>query len=381
MKSFFLQAGQRDKLNMNNRDRDIFLFLNDLIEASDIAGMTDTADFELNDKILNVSAVNKMITSIKKYFSADMIILRLLSEAENTFKIIDQSGLSAQGQIDLRHVSAELGFVKAIMERNDPILYKDLRCIPSYMRNLYQGEGVCTFIACRIKIEGIPRGILKIYSKTDRRFASTDKRNLKLIANHLGVLLTNLKVYNNINLRHEKIVAVLLKSLEYRDFYTQGHSARVEKLSCLCARQLGLGEKAIHTVRTAASLHDVGKISIPDHVLLKTSPLTEEDWMIIKAHPAKGAELAAGALEENNITSAIMYHHERWDGTGYPNGLSENEIPLISRILAVADSYDAMTLKRVYSDPKSHEEAITELRKESGIKYDPSVIDAFLNCW
>ncbi len=363
------------------RFKDIFLLLNDLIETSDMSDIVDLTDFELNNKIINVPVVNKMITLIKKYFSADLIILRLLNEAGNTFEIITQSGLSAQGQADLKHVNAELGFVNAILGRNETILYKDLCRIPADVRYLYQKEGVRTFIACRVKIEGIPRGILKVYSKTDRVFTSADQRNLSLIANQLGVLLTNLKVYNNINLRHDKIVSVLLKSLECRDTYTQGHSARVEKLSCMCARQLGLDEKAIHTARIAASLHDVGKISIPDYILLKISPLTEEEWSIIKTHPVKGAELAAGVLEEADVIDAIRYHHERWDGAGYPDGLTEKDIPLISRIIAVADSYDAMTSKRVYSDPKSHEEAIAELRKESGIKYDPAIINAFLSSW
>jgi putative nucleotidyltransferase with HDIG domain len=356
---------------------ELFLLINRLIETADLTGLADL-DYSVQD--LDIPAVQRMIASIRRYFAADLSILRMLIEPEHVFRIVHQSGLSERGCAALRQLSAGLDYVRAIITSDDVVHARNLRDIPPALGALYQSEGIRAFIACRVKVEGVPSGILKVYSRTGRVFTQSDKRNLLLIANQLGVLLSNLRLYQKLRSQHEKIIAVLLKSLEYRDFYTQGHSARVARLSCLCAKELGLEDRAIADVRVAAMLHDVGKIAVPDDVLLKPSQLTDGDWALIKAHPVKGAELVASILEDRELVDAIMHHHERWDGTGYPCGLVGGEIPFISRILAVADSYDAMTSKRVYSRVMSHAEAITELMGAGGTKYDPAVVAAFARC-
>ncbi|SLM17450.1 Cyclic di-GMP phosphodiesterase response regulator RpfG (fragment) [uncultured spirochete] len=126
-------------------------------------------------------------------------------------------------------------------------------------------------------------------------------------------------------------------------------------------------------------LHDIGKISIDDRILKKEESLTEDEWKIIKTHPQIGYRIAMASSEFREIASYIIVHHERWDGKGYPRGLKGEEIPLLARILTVADAYDAMTSKRVYKDAWKREAALEELKKNSGTQFDPKIIDIFLS--
>lgn len=177
--------------------------------------------------------------------------------------------------------------------------------------------------------------------------------------------------------RRTEILQELAATLESKDPYTHGHSRRVTRHSYMIAKTMGLSEADVEMVRVAASVHDVGKLNLPVEVLHKTGKLTDEEFSIIKGHAAKGAEIVErlGILE---LTALVRHHHERLDGKGYPDRLAGDDIPLGSRIIAVADTFDAITSTRSYRSASGHRKAIEVLRKEAGTQLDPDAVRAFL---
>ncbi len=175
-------------------------------------------------------------------------------------------------------------------------------------------------------------------------------------------------------------IYALAATVDAKDHYTYGHSKKVAKYAAQIAEALGYSEERIATLRAAALLHDIGKIGISDRLLMKTGPLTEEDWEPIRAHPKLGVAILKHVESLNGCLAAIQYHHERYDGTGYPAGLKGENIPLDARIMAVADSYDAMTSLRPYREGKmTHEQALEELKRCAGTQFDPKVVEAFIS--
>lgn len=177
-----------------------------------------------------------------------------------------------------------------------------------------------------------------------------------------------------------EILELLGRSSEYRDDVTEQHTQRVGQLAGRIARELGLQESEAELIRLASPLHDIGKIGIPDRILLKPGRFTDEEFEQMKAHTSIGASILEGSrFPVLQIAKVIaLSHHERWDGTGYPLGLKGENIPLAGRIVAIADFYDALTHERPYKKAWTHEEAMTEIRERRGSFFDPEVVDAFL---
>jgi putative nucleotidyltransferase with HDIG domain len=177
---------------------------------------------------------------------------------------------------------------------------------------------------------------------------------------------------------YEASLIMLANAIELRDKYTRGHVDRVMEFTVLIAEQLGMSSLQISSLRFGAILHDIGKIYIREGVLRKAGPLNNQEWGEMKRHAEIGANLLRNIPYLSGAIPIIRYHHERWDGKGYPDGLAGEEIPLGARIVAVADTFDAMTTARVYHSENTPEQAIEEIRSGSGSRYDPAVVDAFL---
>jgi putative nucleotidyltransferase with HDIG domain len=173
-------------------------------------------------------------------------------------------------------------------------------------------------------------------------------------------------------------MAALCQAVETKDFYTRGHSERVSRGATILARQIGMGAERVEAIRYAGMLHDVGKLGVPTKVLQKTGPLTEEELAAIQLHPMRGLEIVRQIGFLTEALDGIMHHHERMDGKGYPMGLAGDEIPEFARVIAVADAFDSMTSTRSYRGARSVEEAVAELRKCSGMQFDPVLVDAFI---
>ncbi len=171
----------------------------------------------------------------------------------------------------------------------------------------------------------------------------------------------------------------LALAAEYRDDNTHEHTQRVGHLAALLARGAGLGDRMVRLVREAAPLHDLGKIAIPDSILLKPGRLSDEEFEVVKTHALLGARVLSGADSElmEVAERIVRHHHERWDGGGYPDGLEGEDIPAVARITAVADVFDVLVHERPYKDSWSVEAAAEEIRKGSGTQFDPAVVEAF----
>jgi putative nucleotidyltransferase with HDIG domain len=169
-----------------------------------------------------------------------------------------------------------------------------------------------------------------------------------------------------------------MSTLKWRDEYTATHSERVAELSVKIARKLRLPQDEIERIRAAARIHDIGKVAIPDDILLKKGPLTPEERKIIEKHPLIGARIIQNLEVYKDCVNIVKYEHERWDGKGYPERLKGEEIPLGARIVAVADVYDALRSERPYRRKLSVDEAVEEIKRMRGQDLDPRVVDALL---
>lgn len=178
---------------------------------------------------------------------------------------------------------------------------------------------------------------------------------------------------------HPEALDTLIGAVEAKDPYTHGHSVRVAELSSRMGLRIGLEPEALRALHQGAYLHDVGKISVPDHVLNKPGELTPEEWTMIQGHPTVGWDLASRARSLRDSLSAIRHHHERWDGSGYPDRLAGEEIPLAGRIVAVADVWDALTSDRAYRPAWELDRAVSHVAGGGGVLFDPACVEALLD--
>jgi HD-GYP domain-containing protein (c-di-GMP phosphodiesterase class II) len=174
------------------------------------------------------------------------------------------------------------------------------------------------------------------------------------------------------------ILSMLTRAIEARDPYTRGHSTRVTALAELVALRLGWGEERLKSLRIGGRLHDIGKLAVPDAVLAKEGRLDADELAQIQEHPKIGAKLILRMAALRDAIPYVLYHHERWDGTGYPSGKAGEEIPVEARVLAVADAFDAMTSDRPYRPALSHDEALAEVERCAGTQFDPEIARIFL---
>jgi len=187
--------------------------------------------------------------------------------------------------------------------------------------------------------------------------------------------------YTELELAYDNTLAALMSALDARDRETEGHSKRVGHLACLLGTELGLNADELKTIERGSLLHDIGKIGISDTILLKPSELNENEWKIMRTHPDIGARIIEGIQFLQDTLPIIRYHQERWDGSGYPVGLSGKDIPLLARIFSVADAFDALTSDRPYRKMIQSDDAMAYLKEQSGILFDPDVVSAFENVW
>ncbi len=242
--------------------------------------------------------------------------------------------------------------------------------------NLSIGSKVCAAVPLMVRDK--PVGVMAVVrGEQEGPFHRTDLEVFSNFASQAAVAIENTQLYERLQNIYLGIIASLAAAIEARDPYTVGHSARVTKYAVATAEAMGLSDDELEEIRLAGLLHDLGKIGIPDEVLNKPGPLTDDEFMLIKTHPALSMRILEPLPHLGSIVPIIYNHHERFNGSGYVEGKAGDSIPLGARIIAVADAFEAMTSDRPYRSALSKEEAIAELRKGSGTQFDPEVVDVF----
>lgn len=238
--------------------------------------------------------------------------------------------------------------------------------------------GVRANLAVPMLIEERAIGALVVDSYSFREFDSGHIDVARAIANQTAVALERARLFDDLSDSYDRTLDSLVAALDARDKETEGHSRRVVAFTVSLARRVEVSSTNMPTVRRGALLHDIGKIAVPDAILHKPGPLDEEEWQIMKRHPQWGANILRGIPFLESAVEVLLAHHERWDGAGYPRGLTGEQIPLGARIFALADTLDAITSDRPYREAQSFAKAREEISRGRGSQFDPRVVDAFL---
>ena len=233
-------------------------------------------------------------------------------------------------------------------------------------------------LAYPIQLENKILGMLVILKHDSRSdFTNSDLNLIGVMAEQCAILLRNRQMFHEVRLFTEQMAAALIESVDAKDPYTRGHSDRVNQYSMEIGQQMNLSKDDLWALNWASLLHDVGKIGVPDVVLTKPCRLTTDEYTLIKIHPSQGLDILKHVERLQTALVGVHYHHERIDGNGYPDGLSGHGIPLQARIIAVADTYDAMTSSRAYRPARPFQEAMAEIRKVAGSQLDEAVVTAW----
>jgi putative nucleotidyltransferase with HDIG domain len=240
--------------------------------------------------------------------------------------------------------------------------------------------GLSTLMLCPIvgkeKVLGI---VVASDKKSGEEFYSSDSKLLMAISAQAGLAIENALLYHEFESLMLGAISSLVKTLEASSKWTAGHTERVTEYAVNIGTLMGLERELIERLRITALLHDIGKIATPKEILNKKAKLHKNEWKEIKKHPARGADILKELKQFEDITQSIKYHHECWDGCSGIYGLQKHEIPLMARILAFADTFDALTSDRPYRKKKTRDEAVKEIARCSGTQFDPGVVEAFLS--
>ncbi len=231
-----------------------------------------------------------------------------------------------------------------------------------------------------ISSDGQVIGILVVGDKQgeDPAASSVDMKLLGATASHMAIFLENAALYEDLNRMFMGTLEALTASIDAKDRYTCGHSERVAKLTQQLATAVGLDERTVQRMHIAGLVHDVGKIGVPEAVLTKPGRLTPAEFDEIKKHPEIGYRILKDIPQLQDILPGVLYHHERWDGCGYPHGLHTDKIPVIARLIALADSFDAMSSNRTYRSRLSRTEVLSEIKRCAGTQFDPELAPIFI---
>ncbi len=221
-------------------------------------------------------------------------------------------------------------------------------------------------------------GVLQAINKKDGHFSDDDLEILETLAHQVGTAIENALLYQEQRDTFLGVTMAFAEALEKRDTYTGGHTRRVCEYSMAIAQQMKLPEKLLEELHLSAILHDIGKIGVPDRVLQKPGKLDLDEFAEMNSHPVLGSEILEHVKSLRAMIGGVRHHHEKYDGSGYPDQKKGEDIPLIGRIIAVADAFDAMTSTRPYRTALSHEIALNELEACSEKQFDPGVVEAFI---
>ncbi len=355
-----LERGRMRRENMQLREQ---VAISELVRA---IGST----LEL-DQLLSM-----VIETVRREFSvqAASILLRTGSRPALQLQVMD-------GENELTHNPTYLEFLKGVTPAVQTGLATGRTIVLSgrqtdmFESGLREHDLICQPLIAK----GSVIGVLNLIRKSNAGPCSEGTmRSIEITAAQAAIAIENSRLYKNVQSAYMDTVAALANAIETRDPYTRGHTDRVKVLAQAIARRLGWGVEQLFDLWIGCTLHDIGKIGVPDHILNKPAPLTPEEFELMKRHPEIGATIIQDVPFLKPAVPYVYYHHERYDGKGYPTGLAGDKIPIEGRILAVVDTFDAVTSDRPYRTAGTWEDARKELQDCAGTQFDPNLVNIFI---
>jgi HD-GYP domain-containing protein (c-di-GMP phosphodiesterase class II) len=325
----------------------------------------------------------KTIEAITDIVNAEVGSL-LLYDEENEELYFDVA-LGEKGEI-IKKIRLKIGegIAGSVAMTRKSLIVNDVSKDPRFFKKADEQSGfitksiLCSPLVHKSKLLGVIQAINK---KDNDQFSEEDLNLFESFANIVAIALENANLYNKLKETFFQTSFALAEAVEKRDPYTGGHVKRVTEYCLAIAEEMGLNKEERENLELSAILHDIGKIGIDDAILRKPSFLDDKEIEIMKKHPLIGHEILSKVKHLSNIVEGTFSHHERYDGTGYPKGIKGEEIPIIGRIIAVCDTYDAMTSNRPYRNGLDDNIAIEEIKKNKGKQFDPIVVDAFIKAF
>lgn len=357
--------------------------LGSLTDGRNFQSSLEKLNSELFKKLQEISLLQSISDELDRIYDNKQLYERLVEMAsrlmmakEVSFGIVEDGNLKIKNAIGIKTEDIPLDntIFETVMRTKKHVI------LPSYTIHPLKGSILNSpFLSIPLTINSEVFGIINISDSVDGTSFTDDEVYLALtFARKAAMKIENNALYEVFYNNLINTLKSLVISIEARDTYTKNHSERVTQYALYIAEVMNLGAEDTDAIRFGGYLHDIGKIGIRDTVLLKPDRLTDQEMAEIRLHPVIGDNIVKPLRFFPKERELILYHHERFDGKGYPNGLEGEKIPLISRILAVADTYDAITSSRPYRAARTHEFAVNELKKYSGTQFDKHVINAFL---
>lgn len=337
----------------------------------------------LNSSLEPSYIYKKTIQAITEIVNAEVGSLLLYDEEKE--ELYFDVALGEKGEI-IKKIRLKMGegIAGSVAKTRKSLIVNDVKKDPRFFKKADEQSGfvtksiLCSPLIYKDKLLGVIQAINKRDNKT---FSDEDLNLFESFANIVSIALENANLFNKLKETFFQTSFALAEAVEKRDPYTGGHVKRVTEYCLAIAQELGLNKEEKENLELSAILHDIGKIGIDDSILRKPAPLDEKEIEIMKKHPQIGLEILSKVKHLSDIVTGTFSHHEKYDGTGYPQGLKGDEIPLIGRIIAVCDTFDAMTSNRPYRRGLDDNIAIEEIKKYRGIQFDPLVVDAFINAF
>ena len=342
---------------------------------------------ELSDTYEELSLLYR-ISEIYSTLSIDEICLRIVDEAVSTLSVKTAAVLFLDEKGEILYTKAYKGAWDGERKfaRDDGVIWKTIVTQkPSAFCRIKETDycdyiqGIASLMVCPILGKRKAVGAIVVADKEfGEEFFSNDTKLLMAISSQAGLAIENAFLYSELEALLVGAIRCMVKALEAKSRWTAGHSERVTEYALGIGRVMDIETEILEKLKICSLLHDIGKIAVPVEILNKGTQLTETEWREISRHPSAGAEILGEIKQFKDVILGVKYHHEHWDGQGGIFGLRHEEIPLMARILSVADTFDALTSDRPYRPTNSKKDAIDEIVRCSGTQFDPAVVEAFL---
>ncbi len=335
---------------------------------------------QLNSMDSLEDVVNSVVNFVADFMFSKRVSIMLLDEKGEHLSIKGAIGLEEEIVRKTRIRKGE-AIAGKVLETGKAIIVDDIGSMKAESDRYSGYKSFMSFPLMQVplKATNFSLGIINVTNRFgDQPFTKEDLENLDFIADTASVAINNQLKSIEIERSYFRTMKALAAAVEEKDRYTRGHSERVKTYAVEIAGRLGLSSEIISTIEYACVLHDIGKIGIPDAIIHKDRDLTDEEYRQIMEHPAKGENIIRVIPFLEPARPIVRHHHEKFDGTGYPDGMEGKEIELGARIIAIADTYDAMTTERPYRGPFPRDHVISVLKEQKGKQFDPELVDIFV---